>query len=252
MCSKQSTIGLGLTISFTTRYRTLCAAKWQKHQNFDAEVQANAPRLEQIKESGKKLIESGQYQSDVIAQRLAELDELWEKLTKQADRKGKYLQQANEEQMFTRNLEDFEMWLTDIEANLASEDMGRDLSTVQVLQKRQSLLEADVAAHKDRLDTFRAQATKFQEQGASLPWPHYCTRVLVHSLNSILLPLVYSILYIVHALYLQSYMFLKPPTDPEIRERTLGTNSHHFFYCTRISVTSTSTFDFTNTELATM
>ena len=165
----------------------LCVAKYQKHQNFDAEVQANAPRLEQIKESGKKLIESGQYQSDVIAQRLAELDELWEKLTKQADLKGKYLQQANEEQMFTRNLEDFEMWLTDIEANLASEDIGRDLSNVQVLQKRHSLLEADVAAHKDRLDTFRAQANKFQEQGASakptlLPGLHYTSTV--HSLNS--------------------------------------------------------------------
>lgn len=134
-------------------------------------MQANAPRLEQIKESGKKLIESGQYQSDAIAQRLAELDELWEKLTKQADRKGKYLQQANEEQMFTRNLEDFEMWLTDVEAQLASEDLGRDLSSVQVLQKRHSLLEADVSAHKDRLDSFGTQAAKFQEQGASEPLP---------------------------------------------------------------------------------
>ena len=90
-----------------------------------------------------------------------------------------------------RNVEDFEMWLTDVEAQLASEDYGRDLSTVQALEKKQHLLEADYVAHQDRVDQFKAQANKFNETGthyilhSPLITHHhhsysYCYRLITH------------------------------------------------------------------------
>lgn len=45
-------------------------------------------------------------------------------------------------------MEDIELWLYEVEGHLASDDYGKDLTSVQNLQKKQALLEADVAAHQ--------------------------------------------------------------------------------------------------------
>lgn len=45
-------------------------------------------------------------------------------------------------------MEDIELWLYEVEGHLASDDFGKDLTSVQNLQKKHALLEADVAAHQ--------------------------------------------------------------------------------------------------------
>ena len=50
--------------------------------------------------------------------------------------------------MFT---EDFEIWLAEVEAQLMSEDYGKDLTSVQNLQKKHALLEADITSRQVRL-----------------------------------------------------------------------------------------------------
>lgn len=45
-------------------------------------------------------------------------------------------------------MEDIELWLYEVEGHLASDDYGKDLTSVQNLQKKHALLEADVAAHQ--------------------------------------------------------------------------------------------------------
>ena len=51
--------------------------------------------------------------------------------------------------MFT---EDFEIWLAEVEAQLMSEDYGKDLTSVQNLQKKHALLEADITSRQVRLE----------------------------------------------------------------------------------------------------
>ena len=143
-------------------------AKLQKHQNFEAEIQANEVRLNQIRDSGKKLIDRQHFQSPSIRDRLTELEGYWKKLTEREALKGAHLRHANEEQQFIRNVEDFEIWLTEVEGQLASEDFVRDLNGVQAAEKRQHMLEADYAARQDRLDQFKSQAEKFQESGMQI------------------------------------------------------------------------------------
>ena len=46
-----------------------------------------------------------------------------------------------------------------------SEDYGKDLTSVQNLQKKHALLEADVMAHQDRIEGIKVAATKFVEGG---------------------------------------------------------------------------------------
>ncbi|KAH3802058.1 hypothetical protein DPMN_155726 [Dreissena polymorpha] len=48
---------------------------------------------------------------------------------------------------------------------LASEENGKDLASVQNLAKKHQLLEADIAAHEDRIRDLNQQADQFIESG---------------------------------------------------------------------------------------
>jgi len=137
--------------------------KLQKHQNFEAEIDANKNRIDSIRTTGQALIDKDHYAKEPIQERIEEIEELWKRLNAQTQKKGNKLNEAAHQQQFNRNVEDVEGWLADIEGSLISEDYGKDLTNVQNLQKRHALLEADVMAHQDRLDQLQSQATVFEE-----------------------------------------------------------------------------------------
>jgi spectrin alpha len=93
---------------------------------------------------------------------LREVEDLWSELIEAANKKGAKLNEANEEQLFNRNIEDVELWLSELEGQLASEDFGKDLVSVMNLQKKLGLLESDYVAHNDRIDSIKQQADHFQ------------------------------------------------------------------------------------------
>ncbi|XP_059141379.1 spectrin alpha chain-like isoform X3 [Physella acuta] len=140
--------------------------KLQKHQNFEAEIDANKNRIESIQARGEQLIENDHYAKGPIQERVDEIERLWTTLQAQTEKKGNKLNEAAHQQQFNRNVEDVESWLADIESSLISEDYGKllqrsDLTNVQNLQKRHALLESDVLSHQDRLDQLQSQATLF-------------------------------------------------------------------------------------------
>lgn len=139
--------------------------KVQKHQNFEQELNANKSRMEEITSTGQELIESHHYASSRIQSRMDEIIELWETLVVATEKKGEKLQEASEQQQFNRTVEDIELWLSEIEGQLQSEDYGKDLTSVQNLQKKHALLEADVGSHLDRIESIRAAAEQFVECG---------------------------------------------------------------------------------------
>uniref|UniRef100_UPI00358EF662 spectrin alpha chain, non-erythrocytic 1 isoform X2 n=1 Tax=Myxine glutinosa TaxID=7769 RepID=UPI00358EF662 len=139
--------------------------KVQKHQAFEAELTANQSRLERLECSGQKLIDAQHYASDEVQDRLNDVQELWRHLQEASELKGIKLREASQQQQFNRNVEDVELWLYELEGHLASEDYGKDLTSVQNLQRKHALLEADVTAHQDRIDGVVIQAQQFQEAG---------------------------------------------------------------------------------------
>lgn len=52
-----------------------------------------------------------------------------------------------------------------MEGQLVSDDYGKDLTSVQNLQKKHALVEADIAAHKDKMNQINKQADDFKEAG---------------------------------------------------------------------------------------
>lgn len=139
--------------------------KVQKHQNFEQEINANKSRIEDITSTGTDLIEKKHYAADEINSRMQEIVTLWETLVQASDKKGCKLQEASQQQQFNRTIEDIELWLSEIEGQLLSEDHGKDLTSVQNLQKKHALLEADVMAHQDRVEGIKVAAHKFIENG---------------------------------------------------------------------------------------
>ena len=139
--------------------------KVQKHQNFEQELNANKTRIDEVIESGTELKESGHVQSDRIEAKISEISDLWKDLLDAADKKSNKLGEASQQQQYNRGIEDLEMWLSEIEGQLLSEDYGKDLTSVQNLQKKQGLLEADVGAHQDRIDGIRISSEQFVAAG---------------------------------------------------------------------------------------
>ncbi|XP_049884519.1 spectrin alpha chain isoform X2 [Pectinophora gossypiella] len=139
--------------------------KVQKHQNFEQELQANKPRVDEITALGTQLLEQEHFAKPQIESRLGELAGLWERLVAASELKGSKLQEAAQQQQYNRSVEDIELWLSELEGQLLSEDYGKDLTSVQNLQKKHALLEADVSSHAERIDAIRAQAEQFIERG---------------------------------------------------------------------------------------
>uniref|UniRef100_A0A8C2Z1E6 Spectrin alpha chain, non-erythrocytic 1 n=1 Tax=Cyclopterus lumpus TaxID=8103 RepID=A0A8C2Z1E6_CYCLU len=139
--------------------------KVQKHQAFEAELSANQSRIDALQKSGQELLDGKHYASTEVAERMEEVSSQWKKLLEATELKGIKLREANQQQQFNRNVEDIELWLYEVEGHLASDDYGKDLTSVQNLQKKHALLEADVAAHQDRIDGITIQARQFQEAG---------------------------------------------------------------------------------------
>ena len=78
---------------------------------------------------------------------------------------GNKLREASEQQQFNRNIEDVDIWLSEIESQITSEDFGKDLTSVQNLQKKHALLESDVSSRQDRVDGIVNAADQFMERG---------------------------------------------------------------------------------------
>ncbi|XP_060526882.1 spectrin alpha chain isoform X2 [Cylas formicarius] len=144
---------------------TNLGGKIQKHQNFEQELNANRSRMEEITSTGQELIEARHYATPRIQSRMEEIVQLWESLVQATDKKNSKLQEASQQQQFNRTIEDIELWLSEIEGQLMSEDYGKDLTSVQNLQKKHALLEADVASHQDRIESITSAASQFIERG---------------------------------------------------------------------------------------
>uniref|UniRef100_A0A0K0ELE0 SH3 domain-containing protein n=1 Tax=Strongyloides stercoralis TaxID=6248 RepID=A0A0K0ELE0_STRER len=137
--------------------------KLQKHINFEQELKANKNRLDDINQSGQDLIAADHFDKIHIKNRLEDVDSRWNELVDSTALKGAKLKEANDEQLFNRNIEDIELWLSELEGQLSSEDYGKDLTSVQNLQKKLALIESDYNAHHDRIDNIKNQARNFAD-----------------------------------------------------------------------------------------
>lgn len=87
--------------------------KLQKHQAFEAEVQANSGAIVKLDETGNLMISEGHFASETIRTRLLELHRQWELLLEKMREKGVKLLQAQKLVQYLRECEDVMDWIND-------------------------------------------------------------------------------------------------------------------------------------------
>lgn len=128
-------------------------SKHQKHQAFEAELAANADRIQSVLANGGNLIEKRQCagSEEAVQKRLECIADQWEFLTQKTTEKSLKLKEANKQRTYIAAVKDLDFWLGEVESLLTSEDAGRDLASVQNLMKKHQLVEADIQHHEDRI-----------------------------------------------------------------------------------------------------
>ncbi|CAB3388976.1 Hypothetical predicted protein, partial [Cloeon dipterum] len=142
-------------------------SKHQKHQAFEAELAANAERIQAVLAMGNNLIEGRQCagSEEPVQARLASIADQWEYLTHKTTEKSLKLKEANKQRTYVAAVKDLDFWLGEVESLLSTEDAGKDLASVQNLTKKHQLVEADIQAHEDRVADMNAQADSLIESG---------------------------------------------------------------------------------------
>ena len=135
-------------------------AKYQKHQVFEAEIAANAERLKNILNAGQTLIDDGHCggHDQALKDKLESLHGQWDSLTTRSADVGSRVTAAIKQQMYNALVKDLEFWLSEMEQLVQSDDYGKDLSSVQNLVKKHQLLDADIAAHEERINDLGSHA----------------------------------------------------------------------------------------------
>ena len=135
-------------------------SKHQKHQAFEAELRANADRIQSVLAMGENLIERQKCagSEDAVQNRLKSISEQWEILATKTSEKSMKLKEANRQRTFIAAVKDLDFWLGEVESLLNTEDGGKDLASVQNLMKKHQLVEADIMSHEDRIKDMNEQA----------------------------------------------------------------------------------------------
>ncbi|KAM6032630.1 LOW QUALITY PROTEIN: spectrin beta chain, non-erythrocytic 2-like, partial [Chlamydotis macqueenii] len=141
--------------------------KWQKHQAFAAELAANKGWLEKMEKEGRQLAAAKPELGRVATERLAALRALWDELESTTRMKARRLFDANRAELCAQSCAALRGWLAGVQAQLRSDDFGKDLTSVNILLKKQQMLEKQMAVREKEVEAMRAQAQALSREDAS-------------------------------------------------------------------------------------
>ncbi|OTF76298.1 hypothetical protein BLA29_003642, partial [Euroglyphus maynei] len=137
-------------------------SKKQKHAAFEAEINSNKGRIDELLGEGENLINNSHFRSEEIKSNLDNIKKLYRQLNDSATFKRNRLNEAYQALQFFRLCDVLSLWIKDIEAILSDQDNGKDLSSVRNLLKKHQLLENDVHNHNENIENIKDQLAHFQ------------------------------------------------------------------------------------------
>ncbi|NWH75832.1 SPTB2 protein, partial [Piaya cayana] len=140
-------------------------SKWLKHQAFMAELASNKEWLEKIEKEGMQLIAEKPETEAVVKEKLTGLHQMWEELESTTQTKAQRLFDANKAELFTQSCADLDKWLNGLESQIQSDDYGKDLTSVNILLKKQQMLENQMDVRKKEIEELQSQARALSQEG---------------------------------------------------------------------------------------
>ncbi|KAI5608533.1 spectrin beta chain, non-erythrocytic 1, partial [Silurus asotus] len=140
-------------------------SKWLKHQAFMAELQSNKEWLDKIEKEGMQLVSEKPETEAVVKEKLMMLQSQWQDLESTTQTKAQCLFDANKAELFTQSCADLDKWLAGLEGQIHSDDFGKDLTSVNILLKKQNMLENQVEVRRREVAELQSQAHVLQQEG---------------------------------------------------------------------------------------
>ncbi|XP_066108252.1 spectrin beta chain, non-erythrocytic 2 isoform X2 [Saccopteryx bilineata] len=142
--------------------------KWQKHQAFMAELAANKDWLDKVDKEGQELSLEKPELKALVSEKLEGLHKRWDELETTTQAKARSLFDANRAELFSQSCSALESWLLSLQAQLHSDDYGKDLTSVNILLKKQQMLEREMAVREKEVEAIQTQAKALaqEDQGA--------------------------------------------------------------------------------------
>ncbi|XP_076971715.1 spectrin beta chain, non-erythrocytic 2 isoform X1 [Tamandua tetradactyla] len=138
--------------------------KWQKHQAFMAELAANKDWLDKVDKEGRELTLEKPDLKALVSEKLENLHKRWDELENTTQAKARSLFDANRAELFAQSCSALESWLESLQAQLHSDDYGKDLTSVNILLKKQQMLEREMAVREKEVEAIQAQAKALAQE----------------------------------------------------------------------------------------
>ncbi|XP_026684501.1 spectrin alpha chain, partial [Diaphorina citri] len=123
----------------------------KKFDDFQSDLKANEVRLAEMNEIAMQLMSLGQTEAALkIQTQLQDLNQKWTSLQQLTAERATQLGSAHEVQRFHRDVDETKDWIQEKDEALNNNDLGKDLRSVQALQRKHEGLERDLAALGDK------------------------------------------------------------------------------------------------------
>ncbi|KAJ6217266.1 hypothetical protein RDWZM_008423 [Blomia tropicalis] len=136
----------------------------QKHQTFEAEINANASRITDIQDKARHLIKKNHPSSIEIRSEQDNLLKKWESLVLLSRDILKGFEEAKDIYDFDRNIEQIESWIREKETMIHFADTGEDYEHCQSLLKKLDDVGTDMKVDEDRILLINNLANKLNHQ----------------------------------------------------------------------------------------
>nr|KAF6325764.1 spectrin beta, non-erythrocytic 2 [Myotis myotis] len=140
----------------------------KKLEDFMAELAANKDWLDKVDKEGRELSLEKPELKALVSEKLEDLHRRWDELETTTQAKARSLFDANRAELFAQSCSALESWLLSLQAQLHSDDYGKDLTSVNILLKKQQMLEREMAVREKEVEAIQAQAKALaqEDQGA--------------------------------------------------------------------------------------
>ena len=124
----------------------------KKFDDFNADLKANEVRLAEMNEIAMQLMSLGQTEAALkIQTQMEDLNRKWASIQQLTAERAQQLGSAHEVQRFHRDVDETKDWIHEKDEALNNDDLGKDLRSVQALQRKHEGLERDLAALGDKV-----------------------------------------------------------------------------------------------------
>uniref|UniRef100_A0A7M4FAP8 Spectrin beta chain n=1 Tax=Crocodylus porosus TaxID=8502 RepID=A0A7M4FAP8_CROPO len=115
----------------------------KKNQTLQKEIQGHQPRIDDIFERSQNILTDSSPNAEAIQQRLGDLQQLWNLLIEETEKRHKRLEESHRAQQYYFDAAEAEAWMSEQELYMMSEEKAKDeQSAVSMLKKHQILEQA--------------------------------------------------------------------------------------------------------------